>query len=268
MKKLIFILFGLTLLLSACQKEPFAEKHRSEDVFLKIKHWEGHSGKQTGITLQQVDSCLAKIDSGEQEECFSISDLVSDFLPIYGTEYPDIIPVTDGYRQDVNFCSLGRINCFTYQRNEDGTTSWLGTGGIQWDSTQWIIPFEVSDGVWEEQLAGTGPSLQFQTYTIPCDGYQPACNGNHFLTLRSWYQGAEYVNAGEIFILINNVPYNIPQCNTGPDIPLWYDPNEEIIFFPEPYPCLVPGTAKGDYNGDFKVNTSDLLILISNLCNS
>lgn len=255
MKNLFFtLLAGMLILFSSCQKEDFSQDHRSEDVFLKIKRFEINSGIQTGITLERVDSCLKVASERTDSECFTTSDLTGDLLPNFGKVYPDILPVTNGYTQEGNFCFTARITCFGYERNPDGTTSWLGNS-FQWDSTQWII---------QNELAGTGPFLQFQTYNIPCDGYQPSCNGNHFLTLRAWKDGVEYVNSGEIFVLVNNAP--VPTCITSPQIPLWYDPDGEIVFFPDPYPCIVPETAKGDFNGDFTVNTADLVILLSNLC--
>lgn len=264
MKKLFLLAISFSFLLS-CTPENVKTETNAEEVFLKIKEWEISSGKESGISLAQVDSCLQIAALSQlSDTCYSIGNLTGDFLPYYGTRYPDLIPTTSAYTQNVDFCTLGRIFGFVYERNTDGTISWLGNNGLQWDSLQWIIPQEISPGIWEEQLAGTGDFLQFQTYTQPCDGFQLSCNGNHFLTMRAWYQGAEYRNSGEIFVLINNAP--VPDCITNPQIDLWYDPDEEIIFFPDPYPCLVPGTAKGDLNGDAVVNTADLTILLSNLC--
>lgn len=260
MKNHFLFLFAFIFLFSACEVEPVETPSTAEQVMEKVHQWELNTGQSYGLDLQLVDSCMrvSKQNTSGSGECYELSDLFSDLLPNFSKEYLPLIPANPWHIQDVNFCSLGRLQGFVYERNPDGSISWAGSSGAQWDSIIWVI-----DGV----EAWRGPYLQFETYAgASCGGYQPECNGLHDCEMICFYEGAEYRRGGEILALINNVPDNIPECGGGLIADPWYNTQDSTFYFEHPNPFLVPASAKGDLNGDYKVNTLDLVHLLLNLC--
>lgn len=240
---------------ASCQPEQSGLPSSSEEWFSKITQWEISSGKDTGLTLAVIDSCL-NVAEKTGGQCYTAIDIIGGVLPVFGNEYGSYMPVNNWHIQDVNFCGLGRLFGIMYEVNPDGSISYVGGGGPQWDSIQWVMYDEI---VWR------GDYLQFETYNgTPCGGYQPPCNGLHDLTMRAFYQGAVYENSGEVFVLINNVPDSIPMCKGGFNAAPWYDTPDSTFYFDDQNPFYLSGS--GDLSGDAQVNTADLIVGLSNLC--
>jgi len=254
-------LFAIMISISFLSCEPFSTPlpETAEQYHLFITDYATKHNLKIELSIGLIDSCLsvAEMKTGGSE-CLNFQDLLFDILPYFGTHYEDIIPACAPYFQEGNFCSQTKWREQNYTRNDDGSMLWGGNQDLDFDSVQWWV-----DG----SFAGTGEDLQFQVYVGPdCEGYIPECNGHHALEMRTFEKGAEYRRTGEGYAVLNQAPY--PFCKAGAlGEYRWYSTPDTTFYF-EPYQFIVPSSARGDFNGDYKVSTLDIIYVLSRLCNS
>lgn len=254
MKKLLFVLASIMML--SCSKINFNQEPSAANVYTSIQDYAAIKGIDVPISKVQIDSCFQASEKRMgANECLPLQNLFDELLPNFGRKYRDLIPSCNNYFQEGMFCSQTRFPAFMYERNSDGTMQWLGNLDLA-DSIQWYI---------DSTYVATGPRLQFQVYVgnSCADAYVQECNGNHDLEMRVFFQGVEYRRSGKSFSYINQAPY--PSCLPFELVPSWHTTSDTIFYF-EPYEFINPETAKGDYTGDWNVNTADLIYLLSHLC--
>jgi hypothetical protein len=247
----LFILSAI--LVCGCIKQ--IPENKSAEVTQLIQKFERENNLDLGISKETVDSCL--VESARRTdvlECFTTNTLTEEVFPNFGRQYPDLQPAAQSHIQDVNFCGLGRLPVFVYSRADDGAMEYRPD--MQWDSTFYYINGE---------YAGRGPYLQFATFTVPCEGFVPECNGTLLMKVECWYNNVEYTREDSVFVLINNSPS--PLCEDVVTVEPWYTSGDYEFYF-DPYEFIEPETAKGDYTNNYRVESGDLIYVLSRFCTS
>lgn len=159
---------------------------------------------------------------------FTSADLLG-LLAEYGQNEPDYVPTWNNFFQDAQ-CN---------------TAQWQYTGQ-PCDSVQWILYGDtIRDDV----------SLFFLTEN-GCGYYQPPCNGAHDVTVRAYLDGTIYERSAVSWGRLNGS--SLPTCELDVfDVePSWNNGSA-------PFEYLLQSRFKYDLNNDHQVNSTDLLILLS-----
>ena len=181
------------------------------------------------------------------------SFLIGEFLPCYGDSAVDYVPSwPNGYFQDAN-CNTAKWTFVGHLRQPDSTATVVADAP---DSLTWNI----SGALVHDSLI-----VQFKTYTIDCGWFVPPCNGGHIVEVESHIYNASYARSAISYGQVNNVPDSIPSCLFGPaDVTnsgtFWAG---ELTKF-EPYQFITEwGCSTADFNGDYYINTEDLLQMLA-----
>lgn len=283
--KHIFTLLCTIAIFVSCTKEltPELQQDPAQQVLTAEELVELFSHYGIRMTEEEILDYM----NSRSDECYSTIDLLG-LLDEFGDRELDVIPfVPNSEFQDAN-CTVARWDADLAERDpEDSTTMSTSLEPI---NVVWILD--------EDPPVSTGASLRLPFYTyelgncdtihfinamgykaielVNCDTlinpdcpgiFQPSCNGVHELTVMMEFESGLVVSrSGTGRGIVNMVPSEFPLCEGvehDPSLLATFDFSTFSSIKFSPYQFVVQSSLQYDLNGDYVVNSADLVILLA-----